>query len=116
MYAQIHDAPATADMYHQVLELVGDEPYAGLVAHIALARPEGGLRFIDVWESQAAFEAFREARLSPAVGQVLAEHGIPTNRGDGPEGPDHAPTDVFEVVDVMLGTGAVNARAAARPS
>jgi hypothetical protein len=124
MYAQIHDTPATPEMYRRVLELLGDESPAGLVVHVALARPEGGVRFVDVWESQEAYAAFHAARLDPAVSQMLTEHGIPTDQGPaaegaGPEGPDHAPTHVFEVVDLMLGDGAgaaISALAAARPS
>jgi hypothetical protein len=116
MYAQIHDAPATPDMHHRVLELLGDGPFPGLVTHVALQRPEGGLRFVDVWESREAFEAFRDAHLSPAVNQMLAEHGIPADQGDGPQGPDHAPTDVYGVVEVLIGTGAITVGGAARPS
>jgi hypothetical protein len=111
MYAQIHDIPATPEMHQRVKELLGDAPLEGLVAHVTLARPEGGLRMVDVWESQDAFEAFGRDRLGPAVGQMLAEHGI-----DAGGAHDEATTEVYEVVDVMVGAGALTAGGAARPS
>jgi hypothetical protein len=127
MHAITHDAPITRDMYARVLELLGDERPAGLVVHLALELPEGGLRYVDVWESEEASETFRSTRLGPAVGRMLSEHGIPVDEGAGPEGPDHADTLVLGVVDVMLGAAAdatagaagsagVTAGAAARPS
>jgi hypothetical protein len=116
MYAFIHDAPATREMYARVLELLGADQPAGLVVHLALALPEGGLRYVDVWESQQACDAFQTRRLGPAVRQVLAEHGIPADEGDGPDGPEHADTLVLDVVDLMLGPDAITAGAATRPS
>ena len=116
MYAYIHDAPADRAMYARVLELIGADEPDGLVVHLALELPEGGLRYVDVWESQAAFETFQATRLGPAVRQMLAEHGIPADQGDGPDGPEHAGTLVLDVVDVWLGAGALTASAAARPS
>jgi hypothetical protein len=122
MYSFIHDAPIDATGHARVIELLGDEPYAGLVVHLALARPEGGLRYVDVWESEAACTAFRQARLGPAVTRMLAERGIVVAEGE------HAPTFEFEVVDVRLGPASaagvaagvsvqgLTAGAAARPS
>ena len=115
MYSFIHDAPIDRAQYARVIELIGPEPIEGLVVHLALAVPEGGLRYVDVWESEEASNAFRASRLGAAVDQMLAEHGIVV-----PEGA-HAPTIEFEVVDVRLGPAApapasVTAGAAARPS
>jgi hypothetical protein len=115
MYAFIHDAPIDAARYARVIELVGPEPIEGLVVHLALAVPGGGLRYVDVWESREAHAAFGATRLGAAVGQMLHEHGIVV-----PEG-EHPPTFEFDVVDVLLGTAAqssagLTAGAAARPS
>ncbi|HEY5185078.1 MAG TPA: hypothetical protein VIM19_09315 [Actinomycetes bacterium] len=35
-----------------------------------------GVRVVDVWESAQHYEEFRDARLAPALGQVMADHGI----------------------------------------
>ncbi len=113
MHAIVHDAPATPEMHARVLEILGEEPPVGLVVHLALARPEGGLRYVDVWESPEAFATFGTERLGPAVRQMLAEHGIPADAADGPDGPDHAPSAAYPVVSVLWG---VTAGAAARPS
>ena len=112
MYSFIHDAPIDAAQYARVIELIGPEPIEGLIVHLALAVPEGGLRYVDVWESEEARDAFGATRLDAAVGQMLAEHGIVI-----PEG-QHAPMFEFDVVDVMFGPSATSltAGAAARPS
>ena len=113
MYAFTHDAPIDAAKHARVIELLGPEPVEGLVVHLAFALPEGGLRYVDVWESEAASDAFRETRLDAAVGQMLAENGIVV-----PEG-QHAPTFELDIVDVLLGPSAargVTAGAAAGPS
>ena len=109
MYAYIHDAPINRTMYQRVIELIGRDDAPGLVVHLALEQPDGTVRHVDVWESEAACEIFRSTRLGPAVAQMLAEHGIT------PEGP-HAPTAEYAVVDVWLGAGAFTAAGAARPS
>jgi hypothetical protein len=112
MYSFIHEAPIDAAMYARVIELLGPAPIEGLIVHLALAVPEGGLRYVDVWESEEARATFGATRLDAAVGQMLAEHGIVI-----PEG-EHAPVSEFDVVDVMLGASAtsVMAGAAARSS
>ena len=81
----IMDFPATAAQYDQVNAAMGavDDPPAGLILHAASER-EGGMRVVDVWESQEDFDRFREERLNPAVSEVMgpqaAEAPVP-----GPE-------------------------------
>ncbi len=48
----------------------GDNWPAGIVSHVAGARPEGGWTVVDVWESQDAFDKFMNDRLGPALGAV----------------------------------------------
>jgi hypothetical protein len=72
-YAFTQDVPADAAFYKRILEGLGPEPPEGLLVHLAIERPEGGLRYIDVWESQAACDHFTEARLHPVVHGLLAE-------------------------------------------
>jgi hypothetical protein len=94
-YGFIQDVPANAEIYGLIKGKLGDDPPPGLIAHVVMER-EGGLRYIDVWETEAAWDQFREERVEPAVTEVLAGFGIPH---------DHSivVTDPFEVVDVWLG-------------
>jgi hypothetical protein len=94
-YGFIQDVPADEAMYRQIAELLPTAPPAGLVAHIVLRR-EGGLRYVDVWETQGDWERFRVECVEPAVEKVLAGYGIPH---------DHSlvHTEETDVVDVWLG-------------
>jgi hypothetical protein len=79
-YAFVEDVPADAAMYAQITaeiktRLATSAP-EGLIAHIAFERP-GGMRYVDVWENQAAWERFREDVAEPAVTAVLASYGLP---------------------------------------
>jgi|SRR6266545_8370656 len=55
---------------------VENDPPAGMIVHTASAMEGGGVRIVDVWESQEAFEKFRDERLMPALQAVLSEKGI----------------------------------------
>ena len=95
-YAFVQDVPADERIYGQIRSRLGDHPPKGLVAHLALKR-DGGLRYVDVWETEADWARFREERLEPVVGEVLAGFGIPH---------DHSSVQVEEIeaIDVWLGT------------
>jgi hypothetical protein len=45
----------------------------GLIVHLAIERAEGGLRYVDVWESQEHCERFIEERLHPVVHGLLRQ-------------------------------------------
>jgi heme-degrading monooxygenase HmoA len=66
---EIYDAVA------EKLEIEGNPP-AGMIAHAAIDRGEGGMRIVDVWESQQDFETFRDERLFPAIQSVMQEKGV----------------------------------------
>lgn len=72
-YAFTQDVPIDAAFYERIRAGLGDEAPAGLLAHLAFELPEGGLRYVDVWESEAAFERFADERLHPVVHGLLAE-------------------------------------------
>jgi hypothetical protein len=72
-YAFTQDVPIDAAFYARIKEGLGDEVPKGLISHLAFERPEGGLRYIDVWESEEDFDRFVEARLHPIVHALLAE-------------------------------------------
>ena len=45
----------------------------GLISHLAVELPGGGLRYIDVWESEHDWDRFAEERLHPVVHALLRE-------------------------------------------
>lgn len=88
-YAFIQDVPANEEIYRKVRARLPENP-AGQLVHLVIKR-DGGLRYVDVWESEAAWIAFRDAHAEPAVNEVLASYGIPH---------DHSMV-TFEPVDVI---------------
>lgn len=74
-YAFIHDVPANEQMYREIKALLPDSTPPGLISHVAIVR-EGGLRYVDVWASEADWVRFRDECVGPAVRKVRAEHGI----------------------------------------
>ena len=95
MYGFIQDVPANEEMYRQIKARLGDQPPKGLVAHVVLTR-DGGLRYVDVWETQADWERFRDEQVEPAVDAVLSAVGLPH---------DHSlvHTEEVTIVDAWLG-------------
>lgn len=92
-YAFTYDVPADERFYRRVRELIGDDYPHGLIVHLTIKRPEGGLRHIDVWESQEDWVRFRDERSDPAVDEVLAAAGIPGRPGQ----PVEQEMDVIDV-------------------
>jgi hypothetical protein len=72
-YAFIQDVPIDAAFYARIQEGLGDEPPKGLISHVAIERPEGGLRYVDVWESEEDCLRFVDERVHPVVHPMLAE-------------------------------------------
>lgn len=67
VYAYIQDVPIGEELYRQIIGNIGPEPIPGSLLHLCVRQPDGGLRYIDVWESeQACTRAFAE-RIHPAV-------------------------------------------------
>jgi len=95
MYAYFQHVPIGPDVYAKIKDRLGPEPLAGLVVHLALSRPDGGLTYVDVWESRDACDRAFDERVHPAVFGVFEEIGF---RPDGEPG-----RDVVEVVDVLEG-------------
>ena len=93
-YAFVQDVPANQEMYDKVRALLPAEA-PGLIAHVAIVR-ENGLRYIDVWESEVAWDRFRDEHVEPAVTTVLASYGLPH---------DHSQVTLepVDLVDVWLG-------------
>jgi hypothetical protein len=76
MYAFEQDVPIDAAIYARIIAALGDEPPHGLIAHVAIERPDGHLSYLDVWETKADCDAFTEGRLHPVVGAALRAAGI----------------------------------------
>jgi hypothetical protein len=95
-YAFVQDVPIDAAFYARIRQGLGDGPPDGLISHVVVELAEGGLRYIDVWASEAAWDRFAEERLHPVVHGLLAEIF-------GDELPPEPSRTVMPVVDVWLG-------------
>lgn len=93
MYAFSQDVPIEEGIYRRISEKIGSQPLEGQLLHLVVRRPEGGLRYIDVWESREAFSRAVDEFIHPAVHSTLAEIGI------RPQG-EPASTEL-DVVDVL---------------
>ena len=83
----------TWDDYGRVGRELGDETPEGLIVHVA--GPYGGsVRVIEVWESEDAFNRFRDERLLPAVTRTLGEERAA-------QGPGHV--EALDVQNVLMG-------------
>ena len=67
VYAFTQDVPIDTDMYGRITAALGDEPMDGLLIHLCVRNPEGGLRYIDVWESEEKCALAFDQREHPAV-------------------------------------------------
>ena len=101
-YAFVQDVPITVDIYEEIVAGLGQQLPEGLIAHVTQVMDDGHLRYLDIWESQAACDRFTEQRLHPVVGPVLARHQIHPDR--------EPPRQPVQIADVW-----VSAAAASRP-
>jgi hypothetical protein len=69
----MQDVPIDALFYKRITDGLGDAPPKGLITHLAIERPEGGLRYVDLWESEEDCDRFVEERLHPVVHELLRE-------------------------------------------
>lgn len=65
---QTSTAPSRAlyDAVERVVGLSADRP-AGMLIHAAAEQADGTVLMVDVWESDAAMDAFEQGRLLPAL-------------------------------------------------
>lgn len=71
IYAFTQDVPIDFATYELVIANLGPEPLDGCLLHLCLGRPDGGLRYIDVWESKEQCAAAFDERIHPAVDRAL---------------------------------------------
>ena len=67
VYAFTQDVPIDEELYRRIIKEIGPEPIAGSLLHLCVRRPDGGLRYIDVWESEEACALAFDERIHPAV-------------------------------------------------
>jgi hypothetical protein len=87
--------PVPRAMIEQVssqMDVRGNPP-AGLLIHIA-TEEAGGVHIVDVWNSQADYDAFAESRLNPAIASVAAANGMAIPA----DGPSPTFTEAFDLV------------------
>jgi hypothetical protein len=65
-YAFVQDIASSWEHYERVAAGLSQPPPPGLVLHLAGPTDEG-FRIIDIWESEAAWQAFRAERLQTAI-------------------------------------------------
>lgn len=75
-YAWTQDVPIDMAVYDKIKAVIGPEVAEGMVVHV-VSRIPGGLRYLDVWESQEACDRFFAERVHPALGAVFSQLGIP---------------------------------------
>jgi hypothetical protein len=77
--AVIQTFEATREEYDAVQEKLDPEanPPEGGIVHTAGTLSNGRMRVIDIWESEADFQRFREERLAPAIAEVAGETPVP---------------------------------------
>jgi len=71
-----------------------DNPPDGLIVHVATATADG-VHVTDVWESQAAFEKFRDNQLMPSMQKYMTEHNMSMDQAPHPQ--------INEAFDVVRG-------------
>jgi hypothetical protein len=94
VYAYIQDVPIGPETYEKIIGEIGPEPLAGSLLHLCVRRADGGLRYIDVWESEQACARAFDERIHPAVDRVF-----------GGARPESEP--VVQHLDVLDARGAV---------
>jgi hypothetical protein len=92
-FAFSQDVPIGADVYASIVKHLGPEPLAGLIVHLVIRKDDGMLRYIDVWETEAACDLAFSTRIHPAVGAAFREHQF---RPDAE--PPFVPLDLIEVL------------------
>ena len=74
VYAFTQDVPIDEPTYRKIMDRIGPEPIKGSLLHLAVRRPDGGLRYIDVWESEEACARAFDERIHPAVDAAFGGH------------------------------------------
>ncbi|MCW2583069.1 MAG: hypothetical protein JWQ53_1859 [Klenkia sp.] len=77
VHAYIQDVPIDEATYARITAALGEEPLPGCLVHLCVRNPAGGLRYIDVWESEEACARAFDERVHPAVDTAFGGHRPP---------------------------------------
>ena len=91
MYAFTQDLPITTDIYERIMKGVGTAPADGCILH-AVVRIDGGLRYIDIWESREACDRFLEERVHPVLQAAFKAAGAAL-----PQEPDRIEVELIDL-------------------
>ncbi len=94
VYAYIQDVPIDEPLYRRIIDQLGPEPIPGSLMHLCVRRADGGLRYIDVWESEEACGRAFQERIHDAVDVAFGGHRPATE-------------PVVQPLDVLHATGAM---------
>jgi hypothetical protein len=98
-YVYVQDVPIDDAVYHQIIDRIGARPVDGCMLHLCVRRPDGGLRYVDIWESEEACARAFDERIHPAVYSVFKEIGFV------PEGePEVERLELIDAAGTMLVT------------
>jgi hypothetical protein len=97
LYVFTLDVPLDEATYRRIMDEIGPEPMPGALLHLCVQRPEGGLRYIDVWESEQAHATALAERIAPAVEAVLGRR--PVDMDSLP-----APLEIVHATGALLAT------------
>ncbi|MDQ1721554.1 MAG: hypothetical protein QOI26_1288 [Pseudonocardiales bacterium] len=91
------DLPVTREDVEAISAEMGvrEDPPDGLILHTFTVTTEG-VHVVDVWESSAHYDRFRDERLMPAMSKVMAERNVSL------DGPPPEP-EFIEAFDVITG-------------
>src|SRR3954449_1661985 len=90
VYAFSQDVPIDAEFHGRITDALGPEPMDGLLLHLCVRNPDGGLRYIDVWETEEQCARAFDERVHPAFNAAF----------DGRRPPVEPPTVPLDVVEI----------------
>lgn len=100
VYVYTQDVPIKDDLYWKIIEELGPEPLAGSLLHLCVRREDGGLRYIEVWESKELCGQAFDERVHPAVDRAFG--------GARPKGePTQHPLDVIDAKGQWIPAGSL---------
>jgi len=67
VHAFVQDVPIDVARYARIADALGSEPMDGLLMHLCVRKPGGGLQYIDVWETEEQCARAFDERVHPAV-------------------------------------------------
>jgi hypothetical protein len=71
VHAYVQDVPIDTDVYTRITDALGPDPMDGLLMHLCVRKPGGGLQYIDVWETEEQCARAFDERVHPAVDKAF---------------------------------------------